>query len=822
MTPNSNNLNVIAKKSRQVPNDSGKGYIRPIFYRNSEETKYKLVSENSLFPNEGEIFIIKGYNYIEDNYSEDDLFEIGNIFQNDVSFDAGRRGSCFFTATTSILNPIEPWEYIKIFDSDLDLKERSATNISLNTDYVPFFIRKDGYLIGPFNYDVYTLNPADRQYFDSEVVDNDNFENNFVTNEDVIYKFEINDVFEFISGDYVINFRQLFNSTTSEESYFGTKERLIEWGKRKFSSLFSEDQKQILNQLVSIDFPESKDSLEKEKTMLFFEIVKETDTWLNIELPRYFNEFLKSEDGKEYLEKFLEDNKESLFSSYRLADKREIDEQIQKRLSYLADIELKINENISSSAEEQIFEGIDQDDIDILKTIIADDTSRKLLIGFYRENKRLEDITNDILRQEGALSRLNEDVSRRENYLASVKESMDAVKREFFKDADFAKKIIDAKIYTDLINNIDPSKHYNSLEIEQPSHPLVNFYSKQLTPKIFFDEISSRFKIAGRKISHNDLVNYMVLLNQNFITVFAGLPGVGKTSLIENLSRVLGLYDRHFLKIPVARGWTSSKDLLGYFNPLTKKYQSSKTGLLNFLRESELDSKEGNDIIRISLLDEANLSPIEHYWSDFLSLADNDYTKKINITDDEAVTFGEKLRFIATVNYDHTTEVLSDRLLSRAPIIKLQPSEYSYETETVTLPTFDTFTATQINGLLSRNNKDYFKGDIKNKFDSIVKSLQEEESGLGQPIIIGHRKYLAVERYCSVAGALMEDQNKFTALDYAVNQYILPLINGRGESYLKRLQSIKDKLQNMPQSLKQLTKIIESGNDNYRNYKFFC
>ncbi len=59
------------------------------------------------------------------------------------------------------------------------------------------------------------------------------------------------------------------------------------------------------------------------------------------------------------------------------------------------------------------------------------------------------------------------------------------------------------------------------------------------------------------------------------------------------------------------------------------------------------------------ILDEANLSPIEHYWSTFYNLTDStakhDNFLSIQLGNNLNLEFANNLRFIATINYDQTT-----------------------------------------------------------------------------------------------------------------------------------------------------------------------
>jgi hypothetical protein len=83
---------------------------------------------------------------------------------------------------------------------------------------------------------------------------------------------------------------------------------------------------------------------------------------------------------------------------------------------------------------------------------------------------------------------------------------------------------------------------------------------------------------AHRDVTSNDVANYLICITQGFITTFAGEPGTGKTSLCNIIAKALGLVtdipQRRFIDISVERGWSSHKDFIGYYNPLSKKMET--------------------------------------------------------------------------------------------------------------------------------------------------------------------------------------------------------------------------------------------------------
>ena len=205
---------------------------------------------------------------------------------------------------------------------------------------------------------------------------------------------------------------------------------------------------------------------------------------------------------------------------------------------------------------------------------------------------------------------------------------------------------------------------------------------------------------AHRDVSYNDIANYLICLNQGFITTLAGEPGTGKTSLCILLAKALGLArsdsSRRFVEIAVERGWTSHKDFIGYYNPLTNSMEKSNVEAFNAFEcmSEECGSKNAPyDEMEVApyivLLDEANLSPIEHYWAIFLKNCDlsSSSQREISIGGNRVFHLPQHLRFLATVNFDHTTEELSPRYLDRSWVIYLEPdtSDQIYDDDELVL-----------------------------------------------------------------------------------------------------------------------------------------
>jgi energy-coupling factor transporter ATP-binding protein EcfA2 len=104
--------------------------------------------------------------------------------------------------------------------------------------------------------------------------------------------------------------------------------------------------------------------------------------------------------------------------------------------------------------------------------------------------------------------------------------------------------------------------------------------------------------------------NFFALIRTNDLIILAGESGSGKTNLIQSFAKAINGVS---IIIPVKPNWTSSEDLLGYYNPLEKKYLATQ-----FL-DALIQATNHPDVPYLICLDEMNLARVEYYFADFLS-----------------------------------------------------------------------------------------------------------------------------------------------------------------------------------------------------------
>lgn len=349
-----------------------------------------------------------------------------------------------------------------------------------------------------------------------------------------------------------------------------------------------------------------------------------------------------------------------------------------------------------------------------------------------------------------------------------------------------------------------------------------------------------------RAYDKNTILNFFILLTQNFLTVFSGEPGSGKTSICEILAYVLGLRSMHkiptvkqsglwknsmaaqrFLTVPVERGWTSKRDFIGYYNPLSKTFESTDARRREAFAELHAEHQRGfDDIAFVMLLDEANLSPMEYYWGDFMRICDNRTRvgESVSFGGESTYSIPDTLRFLATINNDFTTENLSPRLLDRANIVKLPEQDVRFSKqpdEREEHPIVSWRAMKDYFGPRTVTPNDKHSREINALLDDIFAEFKEQ---LG--ISVSMRSRLAIQDYVSAGAAVFTGENEpayRTAIDFAVMQRLMPRIDGNGKEYRERLEAMQSIFDGngLDRSRTELAELIERGEKSMGWYRFF-
>ena len=162
--------------------------------------------------------------------------------------------------------------------------------------------------------------------------------------------------------------------------------------------------------------------------------------------------------------------------------------------------------------------------------------------------------------------------------------------------------------------------------------------------------------------------------------ILEGLSGTGKTSLPKYFAEYVG---SQICFTSVQASWRDRSDVLGYYNDFAGKFKETP-----FLR-ALYDANYRTDDVHLMVLDEMNLSRIEYYFADFLSVLELDERQwEIELMpmstggvlpakfDGCSIRIPQNVWFVGTANKDDSTFTVTDKVYDRAVII-----DFSYRNE---------------------------------------------------------------------------------------------------------------------------------------------
>lgn len=312
-----------------------------------------------------------------------------------------------------------------------------------------------------------------------------------------------------------------------------------------------------------------------------------------------------------------------------------------------------------------------------------------------------------------------------------------------------------------------PKLESNKVTLEELARGFRNYLAKH--EGLFFDENSIRAFIAG--------------FGTTRLMILEGLSGTGKSSLPRYFAKYVS---GKATFLPVQATWRDKTSILGYYNNFDGTY--NETPLLAALYEASYDQ----DRINVLVLDEMNISRVEYYFADFLSVLEfpeEDWKIKImnfprsffpptNLPGGE-IQIPTNCYFVGTANKDDSTFAITSKVYDRATVIGFDNRNDPFEVKEKADPI--TLSASSLKKLYEEAYADEGKklSDKELSKYNIIANYISEEFGVnyGNRILAQMEEFVPAFVAC---GGKKED-----ALDFFLSQKILPKLEGRFEDFVK-------------------------------------
>lgn len=236
----------------------------------------------------------------------------------------------------------------------------------------------------------------------------------------------------------------------------------------------------------------------------------------------------------------------------------------------------------------------------VLKVLKEKQNEANEIIENYQET--INQKFNEIQNKENNLSSLKEKVEETNNHLQKMENLLSTLKErislcrslQFISEDDENKylNLLSAKEFK-LENHHDFEKDFEKNFSKLSEHIHAYLYHKKSL-------IYTQYQIK----------NFLTLLRTHDIIVLSGLSGSGKTQIVKAFAEALGGIAKI---IPVKPNWTSSDDLIGYYNPLQMSFLPTP------FTEAIVEAINNPNQLYFICLDEMNLARAEYYFADFLS-----------------------------------------------------------------------------------------------------------------------------------------------------------------------------------------------------------
>lgn len=332
------------------------------------------------------------------------------------------------------------------------------------------------------------------------------------------------------------------------------------------------------------------------------------------------------------------------------------------------------------------------------------------------------------------------------------------------------------------------------------------------------------------------------LVTKPFV-ILTGLSGSGKTKLAQTFVQWICQEESQYRIIPVGADWTNREPLLGYPNALKpEEYVKPDNGVIDLI----IQANENPDFPHFLILDEMNLSHVERYFADFLSVMESKENIPLYVESTVANGVPAKLKvpsnlfIIGTVNIDETTNMFSPKVLDRANTIEFHVTQDEMESFLNNIKDINIDALTGKGAGMAKNflelaaNNSFATADIEAINSALVQFFGELKKTGAE---FGYRSATEILKLFHQLTVLDSSLSTNHKIDIAIMQKLLPKLHGSRRKLCPVLEMlgsfcisgevkiIKDVFENIdfdfngnnvvyPLSLEKITRMYKGAIDN--------
>jgi 5-methylcytosine-specific restriction protein B len=336
-------------------------------------------------------------------------------------------------------------------------------------------------------------------------------------------------------------------------------------------------------------------------------------------------------------------------------------------------------------------------------------------------------------------------------------------------------------------------------------HPSYKYYYQLLMGVMESNEdykleaLIDSISVSGLMFNEDILLRFTSSLLTKPFVILTGLSGSGKTKLAQAFAMWISENETQYKIVPVGADWTNREPLLGFPNGLdSTQYVTPDSGSLELIIRAT--KEENQDKPYFLILDEMNLSHVERYFADFLSVMESKekvmlYSGAARTNSDgteipNEIAWPKNLFIVGTVNIDETTYMFSPKVLDRANVIEFRVTESEMESylssaKQLDLDSLKAGGATMAADFVSKAKADTVQAADEDEINNALLAFFRELKKSGAEF--GYRSASEILRFAGVANALDSDWKVDDVIDAAVMQKLLPKVHGSRNKLCKIL-----------------------------------